>query len=187
MSIFSTAFLPPSRSPAQTRPAALPLPLPTGPASVIRLAANHRRSLGRQRRALRLLHSSGGPVVDAYPSDLADLDGLDAQDRAIVYLSVVEHLKADEIAALLVPSFGTIICTAAHHKGANAVDIAASIHKANPGASVQIAATIEDAVSISQRLAASRKQKIYVAGGLFLAIEYATIAGGGRAQDLDFF
>ena len=59
--------------------------------------------------------------------------------------------------------------------------------KANPAASVQIAATIEDAVSISQMLATSRKQKIYVAGGLFLAVEYATVARGGRAQDLDFF
>ena len=95
--------------------------------------------------------------------------------------------KADEIIALLAPSFDSIICTAAHHKGASAASIAASVRKANPDASVQIAVTIEDAVSVSQALAASRKQKIYVAGGLFLAIEYATIAGGGRAQDLDFF
>jgi dihydrofolate synthase/folylpolyglutamate synthase len=95
--------------------------------------------------------------------------------------------KADEIAALLARSFDTVICTTARHKGADAADIAASVRKANAAAEVQIAATIEDAVSISQALAASRKQRIYVAGGLFLAIEYATIAGGGRAQDLDFF
>src|SRR5262249_26081737 len=75
---------------------------------VIRLAANHRRSLGRQRRALRLLDGAGGAVIDAYPSDLADLDGLDARDRAIVYLSVVEHMKADEIAALLGWSAGRV-------------------------------------------------------------------------------
>jgi dihydrofolate synthase / folylpolyglutamate synthase len=31
------------------------------------------------------------------------------------------------------------------------------------------------------------KRKIYVAGGLFLAIEYATIARGGHARDLNFF
>ena len=98
-----------------------------------------------------------------------------------------EGVKADEIVALLAPSFNTIICTAARHKGANAASIAASAQKANPDAGVQIAATIEDAVSIGQTLAMSRKQKIYVAGGLFLAVEYAAIARGGRAQDLDFF
>ena len=36
-------------------------------------------------------------------------------------------------------------------------------------------------------LAASRKRRLYVAGGVFLAIEYATAARGGRAQDLRFF
>ena len=40
---------------------------------------------------------------------------------------------------------------------------------------------------MSQRLAAERGRKIYVAGGLFLAIEYAVVARGGRAEELDFF
>ena len=40
---------------------------------------------------------------------------------------------------------------------------------------------------VSQTLAAARNRKIYVAGGLFLAIEYAAVARGGRAQDLRFF
>ena len=48
------------------------------------------------------------------------------------------------------------------------------------------AATIEDAVVVSSKLAASANRKIYVAGGLFLAIEYAAVARGGRAQDLGF-
>jgi dihydrofolate synthase / folylpolyglutamate synthase len=61
------------------------------------------------------------------------------------------------------------------------------VRKANPQATVHIAATIEDAVDVSQKLAASLHRKIYVAGGLFLAIEYAVVASGGRAQDLRFF
>ena len=61
------------------------------------------------------------------------------------------------------------------------------MRKANPHADVQIAATIEDAVGLSQTLAASMQRKIYVAGGLFLAIEYAIVARGGRAEDLRFF
>ena len=76
---------------------------------------------------------------------------------------------------------------AAHHKGADAEDIAAAAREANPAAAVHLAATIEDAVGLSQRLAASQGRRIYVAGGLFLAIEYATIARGGGARDLNFF
>jgi len=50
-----------------------------------------------------------------------------------------------------------------------------------------MAAAMEDAVRLSQESATSQKQRVYVAGGLFLAIEYATIVKGGRAEDLDFF
>ena len=95
--------------------------------------------------------------------------------------------KADEIVGALAPSFDTVICTRAHHKGADAEAIADAVRKANPQADVHIAATIADAVAVSQKLAAARKRKIYVAGGLFLAIEYAVVAKGGRAEDLKFF
>ena len=41
---------------------------------------------------------------------------------------------------------------------------------------------------VAQRTGGKREAaKVYVAGGLFLAIEYATAANGGRAQDLKFF
>jgi dihydrofolate synthase/folylpolyglutamate synthase len=87
----------------------------------------------------------------------------------------------------LAPSFDTIVCTKAHHKGADAKDIAAAARKTNPEATVHIAPSIEDAVSLSHQLAISQSRKIYAAGGLFLAIEYAVVAKGGRAQDLNFF
>ena len=95
--------------------------------------------------------------------------------------------KAGEIVGALAPSFDTIICTRAYHKGMDAENIAAAARKANPQAAIHVAATVEDAVALSQRLAASRNQKIYVAGGLFLAIEYATVARGGRPRELNFF
>jgi dihydrofolate synthase / folylpolyglutamate synthase len=128
-----------------------------------------------------------GHTPDGIRGSLASLEAIYGADGWILVVGISVDKEADEIVALLAPSFDTIICTAAHHKGASAASIAASVQKANPDASLQIAATIEDAVSISQTLAASQKQKIYVAGGLFLAIEYATIARGGRAADLDFF
>jgi dihydrofolate synthase/folylpolyglutamate synthase len=128
-----------------------------------------------------------GHTPDGIRQSLASLKAIHGADNWILVIGISFDKKSDEIVALLAPSFDTVICTTAHHKGADPASIAASVQKANAGADVQIAATIEDAVGTSQALAASRKQTIYVAGGLFLAIEYATIARGGRVQDLDFF
>jgi len=128
-----------------------------------------------------------GHTPDGIRQSLASLKAIHGAEGWILVAGVSFDKRADEIVAELAPSFDTIICTAAHHKGADARTVAAAAHKANPQAELHIAATIEDAVRVSQKLAASRKQKIYVAGGLFLAIEYAVVANGGRAQDLNFF
>ena len=39
--------------------------------------------------------------LDSYPSDLDELHRLDAQERALIYLSVIERRPFAEIAALL--------------------------------------------------------------------------------------
>ena len=65
--------------------------------------------------------------------------------------------------------------------------IAEAVRSANPAAAVHVAPTMEMAVRLSQTLAASMGRRIYAAGGLFLAIEYATVARGGRAEALRFF
>jgi dihydrofolate synthase/folylpolyglutamate synthase len=107
-------------------------------------------------------------------------------DGWLLVLGVSFDKKADEIAAVLAPSFDTVICASAHHKGADAETVAAAARRANPQATIHIAASIEDALRLSRTLAAAQQRKIYVAGGLFLAIEYATLAKGGRAEDLHF-
>ena len=89
--------------------------------------------------------------------------------------------------ALLAPSFDTIVCTRAYHKGADAETIAAAARNANPQAATHVAANIEEALQMSRKLAQTKGRKIFVAGGLFLAVEYAAAANGGRAQDLAFF
>ena len=48
-------------------------------------------------------------------------------------------------------------------------------------------ATMADAVRFSQEIARTQARRVYVAGGLFLAIEYGAVANGGRAEDLEFF
>jgi dihydrofolate synthase / folylpolyglutamate synthase len=128
-----------------------------------------------------------GHTPDAIRQSLASLKAIYGAERWILVLGISVDKKAEEIVAAVAPDFDTIICTTAHHKGMEAKTIAAAVRKANPQASVHIAATIEDAVALSGKLAPSLNRKIYAAGGLFLAIEYAVIARGGRAEDLNFF
>jgi dihydrofolate synthase/folylpolyglutamate synthase len=128
-----------------------------------------------------------GHTPDAIRQSLASLKAIYGVEDWILVTGASLDKRASEITGALAPSFDTIICTAAHHKGAEAESIAAAARKANPRADVQIAATIAEAVGLSRRLAAALHRKIYVAGGLFLAIEYAVATKGGRAQDLKFF
>ena len=128
-----------------------------------------------------------GHTPDGIRQSLESLKAIYGAGGWILVTGVSLDKKAAEIVGTLAPSFDTIICTRAYHKGVDAENIAAAARNANPQATIHIAATIEDAVAVSQRLAASRNQKIYVAGGLFLAIEYATVARGGHARALNFF
>jgi dihydrofolate synthase / folylpolyglutamate synthase len=128
-----------------------------------------------------------GHTPDGIRQSLASLTAIRGADNWILVTGASRDKKADEIIGALAPSFDTIICTAAHHKGADAQRIAAAAARANPAASLHVAASIEEAVRLAGKLAATHSQRIYVAGGLFLAIEYATAARGGRPQDLHFF
>jgi dihydrofolate synthase/folylpolyglutamate synthase len=128
-----------------------------------------------------------GHTPDGIRQSLASLKTIHGAEGWILVVGVSRDKKAGAIAALLAPSFDSIVCTRAYHKGADAEQIAAAARAANPSAAIHVAADIEDAVRISQTLAQSQKRKIFVAGGLFLAVEYATAAKGGRAQELEFF
>jgi len=128
-----------------------------------------------------------GHTPDGIRQSLASLKAIHGAGEWILVTGASGDKKADEIVGSLAPSFDTIVCTAAYHKGAAPQDIATTVRRANPAAEVLVAATIEDAVRVAREMAAARQRKLYVAGGLFLAIEYATAARGGRAQDLRFF
>ncbi|MEI9926356.1 MAG: cyanophycin synthetase [Bradyrhizobium sp.] len=128
-----------------------------------------------------------GHTPDGIRQSLASLTAAYGTRGWILVAGISFDKKLEEIAGALAPSFDTIICTRAHHKGSDAEALAAAVTKINPRAAIHIAPTIADAVSLSQTLAATLNQKIYVAGGLFTAIEYAVVIRGGRAEDLDFF
>jgi RNA polymerase sigma-70 factor (ECF subfamily) len=67
---------------------------------ILRLASNHRRSLGRQRRALTR-HTVVVTDAPDYPSDLGDLRRLPPADRAVLYLVAVERAPYSEVARVL--------------------------------------------------------------------------------------
>jgi dihydrofolate synthase/folylpolyglutamate synthase len=128
-----------------------------------------------------------GHTPDGIRQSLASLTAVYGAQDWILVVGISFDKKIDEIVGALAPSFDTIICTMAHHKGGDAETIAAAARKINPQATIHVAATVADAVNLSQTLAASLNRKIYVAGGLFTAIEFVVVARGGRAQELNFF
>lgn len=128
-----------------------------------------------------------GHTPDGIARALAGLHQAHGKEDWLLVAGVSHDKSADEIVALLAPAFDMIICTAAYHKGAPPEHIAAAARRANPVAAIHVAVTIEDAVTLSTELAIAQGRRIFVAGGLFLAIEYATGVSGKRAQDLAFF
>jgi dihydrofolate synthase/folylpolyglutamate synthase len=128
-----------------------------------------------------------GHTPDGVSQALKSLRAIHGADNWILVLGVSGDKNVDDIAKHLAPAFDTIICTRAYHKGADARTIGAAARKAHPTARIHVANAMEDAVRLSQQLSRAVPRKIYVAGGLFAAIEYATVLRGGRAQDLQFF
>lgn len=68
--------------------------------SIVNLASNERRRLGRHRNAVDRQHAV---VVQlpTYPSDISDLDRVDAASRGLLYLVEVEGLSTSEAADIV--------------------------------------------------------------------------------------
>ena len=128
-----------------------------------------------------------GHTPDGIRQSLAALRQIYGAQDWILVAGVSFDKKAAEIAGALAPEFDTIICTAAHHKGSDPAELAAVMRQLNPRADVEIAATTEAAFATSHALATALNRRIYVAGGLFTAIEYAAVARGLDAKQLGFF
>jgi dihydrofolate synthase/folylpolyglutamate synthase len=128
-----------------------------------------------------------GHTPDGIRQSLAGLAQTYGARDWVLVIGVSFDKKAEEIADVLAPAFDTIICTSAHHKGLEPAALAAVMSRRNRHANVEIAATIEQAFDASQARAASLNRRIYVAGGLFTAIEFAAVARGLDAKNLAFF
>jgi DNA-directed RNA polymerase specialized sigma24 family protein len=68
--------------------------------SMVNLASNHRRRLGRARHAARRLHLDVS-ALDSYPSDLDHLAVLRPEARAVLYMQHVEGHTSESIARVL--------------------------------------------------------------------------------------
>ena len=80
---------------------------------------------------IRLVVIDVGHTPDGIRQALRPEDNHGATDWILV-VGVSRDKKAEEIIALLASAFDTIVCTSAHHKGADAEVIAAAGRKANP-------------------------------------------------------
>ncbi|WP_420135033.1 bifunctional folylpolyglutamate synthase/dihydrofolate synthase [Rhodopseudomonas sp.] len=128
-----------------------------------------------------------GHTPDGIRQALAGLHAAHGPQGWLLVLGVSRDKAAAEIVNALAPQFETIVCSSAHHKGAPADVIAEAARAANPRADIHVASTIADAARDARALAERLGAKIYVAGGLFLAIEFAAVLRGDRAEDLRFF
>ncbi|MCP9627768.1 bifunctional folylpolyglutamate synthase/dihydrofolate synthase [Rhodopseudomonas palustris] len=128
-----------------------------------------------------------GHTPDGIRQALAGLHAAHGPQGWLLVLGVSRDKAAAEIVNALAPQFDTILCSSAHHKGAPADVIAEAARAANPRADIHVAPTIADAVCEARALAERLNARIYVAGGLFLAIEFAAVLRGGRAEDMRFF
>lgn len=128
-----------------------------------------------------------GHTPDGVMQALRGLHAVHGRDDWLLVLGVSADKNVDEIAQHLAPHFGAIVCTRAYHKGADARIVGSAARKAHSTARIHVANAMEDAVKLSQQLARTVPRKVYVAGGLFVAIEYATVLRGGKADELQFF
>ena len=69
--------------------------------AVLTVAMNEQRRARRQLSRWRRVGADPEAVVDAYPSDVADLMRLSPKARAVVYLHFVEQMPYDEVAGAL--------------------------------------------------------------------------------------
>jgi len=107
--------------------------------------------------------------------------------EAILVTGGSKNKNVRDMLEILTPSFDRIICTAAHHNGLPAIDVASVVDAIRPQARTAVSRTIADAVVHARNEAMRTDCAIYVAGGLFLAIEFAEAWRGGDPTKLRFF
>jgi dihydrofolate synthase/folylpolyglutamate synthase len=128
-----------------------------------------------------------GHTPEGIKAALEGFRALAGNRDAILVTGGSKNKHVRDMLELLAPGFRRIVCTAAYHNGVPARDIAAIVKDVHPQAETALCRTIEDAVITARNDAARTGAAIYVAGGLFLAIEFAEAWRGGEPAKLRFF
>lgn len=109
------------------------------------------------------------------------------RDRWLLVTGVSVDKRAEAIVAALASRFSQIVCTRAHHKGRDAGELAALLRDAPGDAELFVEPSLEGAARRAAELARARGLRVYVAGGLFLAVEFSELARGRDPRALAFF
>ncbi|HUO91893.1 MAG TPA: cyanophycin synthetase [Rhizomicrobium sp.] len=128
-----------------------------------------------------------GHTPEGIKTALAGFRTLSGARNAILVTGGSKNKHVREMLEILTPPFDRILCTAAHHNGLPAEEIAALVKSVHPAARTATCQAIEAAVAQAREEANSTDSAIYVAGGLFLAVEFAEAWRGGDPKKLRFF
>ena len=150
-----------------------------------------RRAVGAVAMPGRLETISAAPltVIDVghtpagVAAALAGFRSLSGGAEALLVIGCSADKRASDMVEVLAPGFADIVCTAARNKGLEAATLAGLVRRLAPSAAVTVCPTIAQAVAAAR----ARGTPVYVAGGLFLAAEFAYLFRGGDPAALRFF
>jgi dihydrofolate synthase / folylpolyglutamate synthase len=138
---------------------------------------------GRLERISPRITIDVGHSPDAIRAALAGFLAANPGRETVLVAGASRNKDAKGMMDILAPHFATVFCTAAHHNGMDAREIERLVRAANPRAATLVCPTIEDAV----RAISADVRDAYVAGGLFLAAEFAETYRGGDPRAIRFF
>jgi dihydrofolate synthase / folylpolyglutamate synthase len=127
-----------------------------------------------------------GHTPDGIRRALSGFNEMRGEREAVLVCGASHDKNTAAIVGALAPSFSTIVCATARHKGALSAEIAGQATAANPQAEIVAADSVAEARVIA-RAKASAAGAIYVAGGLFLAAEFKWVHLGRDPAFLAFF
>jgi dihydrofolate synthase/folylpolyglutamate synthase len=128
-----------------------------------------------------------GHTPEGIKAALAGFHALKGDREAILVTGGSKNKHVREMLEILAPNFDRILCTEAYHNGLATPEVEALVKASHPRALTAACTTIEDAVALARTEALRLGRAVYVAGGLFLAAEFAEGWRGGNSAKLRFF
>lgn len=125
-----------------------------------------------------------GHTPDGIRSALDALGASFPDERFILVAGVSIDKDADAILQLLLPHFPVVVCTQAFYKGRPAREIAEIARRYRPDVEIHCEPDIRDAERLASGIATREHCGIYVAGGMYLAVEIAQALRGDDPRSL---